>query len=183
MRETDKIAIEKFNGDIREAIHYIMFEKTKEEIDVLCEEWTKDELEIAQELIMEAFILKYGEENFKRMLGNDEKMELTDEDIDRAKIHHYSSTEIERRKKENQLYSTNPYKEFVFKDIAKWIVVNACILVVSFILEKFNFELGEWPATLCGLYTTMVALNLGPNIEKYFKFNNAKKHFDSNEKI
>lgn len=63
-----------------------------------------------------------------------------------------------------------------------YIFVNACILIVSSILEKFDFELGEWPATLCGIYTTMVALNLGPNIVNYFKFNNAKKHFDSNEK-
>lgn len=54
MRETDKLCQEKFNGDMRETIKYILWHYQYDELDAFAKEWTKEEARIAYELVEEA---------------------------------------------------------------------------------------------------------------------------------
>jgi len=194
MRRTDQIAKEKFNGDIKETICYIMYEYKKDDLETFYDEWSKEELDIAKEVYMDALILKYGYDNLKKMMDNNEEINFTDEDIQRAKENHYSNKSKENFKDTKHFVLTeeelkkaeiNPYKVNILKDVFKLILVNGSLIGLGTIIQNLNIGVDFKPITglFTSIYTTMKALDIGPNIIDYFKFKNHQKELSNLENI
>ena len=149
VRETDRIANELFNGNVAMAINYIIRELGTEEQGNICEEWDKNELEIAADVLANIAIERHGVRGVIRILRESER----------------------QVKHETRLL--NPYLSLVLIDLFKLVIINGCIIVVCLILQHLglNIDFRNWAIVITGGYTTLVAIELGPKLINYFKRN------------
>ena len=170
MREIDKLAKEKFNGDYRAAIEYMYrnyASKKNPIMDKFYSELNKEELKIAAEILVQMTKEKKGENVISEMINASRNLDSLN----------LSSEEVLNAEK-------NPYKAKVGKDFLKLLIVNGGLLALYAVLKQFNINaqgmnIEAIATTIASIYTTSIALDAGPNLMNYFKFKFTKKQLEN----
>lgn len=162
MRELDIIAREKFNGDIRKTIEFLLLNGADNNFDKYVDELTYDEAKIVMEIMNSEAIKHYGSEsNFKNEVKKNRlliELELTEEEVKNAK--------------------KNPYKAKIFKSSLMMLIMESGIIALSL----FGSNLGITPAMLgvgASIVTGLSSMTVASNVINYVKFKNASKIIDN----
>ena len=164
MREIEKIANEKFNGDIYKAIDFVYRNYASEEnslMDKIYSEFTQQELEMSAQVVRNLAIERSGKKKVKKIeksIGIIKSLNLSDDEIIAAK--------------------ENPYKKrMVISLISMFLVI-----VVPFLLYTFvNNSIQKWIESAQVILIGLLAVELADSIRKSYLFRKAKSILDSEE--
>ena len=167
MRETDRIAEEKYNGSIRSAIEYIVENSDDKKINELySKEWNDRERDMA-----DVIIAKKG----LRHLSLDELHQLQTETND---LKFMSS--IGMTKDEVLNCKTNPFTRKILSNI----ITMLCVIVIPFLIvfllrhvaENWSVDLIESIKVIVLIAITPLSIKLANVMVSYFKFKKLKKN-------
>ncbi len=148
MREIEKLANEKFDGDIEKAIDYAYRNwgsTINDRMNKIYSEFTKEELQIACKVIRNLAIERSGKkavESFEKSIGYMKLLNMSDEEIINA--------------------PDNPY-------------IKPCALSVALLVIAIVFGVFTNNKTIAEILIAVSSVSLVPNLIKCFQFNRAKK--------
>jgi len=161
MREIEKIAKEKFDGDIYKAIDFVYRNYAKESnpyMDKIYREFTQQELEMSSQVVRNLAIERSGKkrvEKFEKSIGIMKSLNLSDDEISKAK--------------------ENPYKKSMITSIISMLIVifvpGLLCLAVDVATQK---RIESVQVVLIGI----VAYKLAESVRKFFLFKKAKRALD-----
>lgn len=166
MRDTDKLAKEKFNGNIVETIKYILLNYKGQDMDKFVFEWTPEECEIAAKFIKQRAVENSSKEEVNQILNEEnmlEQLNLTKEEVQKAE--------------------RNPYRAKLGKQFLKLLLVNGGLIALAATLQNININASQniieaISTGATSIFTTYMALDIGPDLVKYFKFKKLKKQYE-----
>lgn len=157
MRKIDRLAQEKFNGDIQETIKYLLHNSQSSEFHEYINEMTEAEASYTLDCIEEHTIEKVGGiENYKALYKREEQinsLNMTFEEVRDAK--------------------TNPFKKKLIKSLIGMFIIQG-LSISLMLLGDSGPMLGTIVATSSGLWAMAVASNL----IDFLKFKKVKKSVD-----
>ncbi|MCH5187494.1 MAG: hypothetical protein J1F63_03770 [Oscillospiraceae bacterium] len=164
-REIEKLANEKFNGDIAAAIEYVYRDSglatyKNEKMDKLYSELTKEELEIAYNVVMKIAEDKVGKKGVKSATKGAElagSLNISPEEIAEAE--------------------TNPFSSAIKVDIIALIAIAFVPILIEYALKdsEVMFSISKLLDMIQGIGITLMAIKCGTDLVSYFKFKRAKK--------
>lgn len=157
MREIDVIAQEKFNGDSKQAIEYLLYTVGENGFGPYIDELTQDEARFVVSILNRDAIKYFGSE--KRY-----KEEL---------IKNQSLAEFNLTEEEVRNTPKNPYKATLLKHICTMLLMNGGIIALSSMGIDIS-ALGLVQSVVTGL----LAMTMAGNIIEYVKFKKMKKLVD-----
>ena len=159
MREVEKLAQEKFDGDIYKALDYAYRtwgskDTVNDRMRKLYSELTKDELKMAAQIIRNLAIERSGKE----------KVEKFEKSIVVMKSLNLSEDEIANAKE-------NPYKKPMFISIISMVIV---IFVPLLLYQAIDNSVQKWIESVQVILIGIFAFELADSLRKFFLFKKAK---------
>ena len=115
-------------------------------------------------------------------------MNFHSEDLQSVLAEVDTNVEMGLTKEEVMNAEKNPYKATLGKSLLKLLISSSGIIALTFLMN--NFDLGAAQSTIetlaiggTSIYSTMIAMNIGVDLLKYFKFKNIKKQFQKEEQL
>ena len=164
MRKIDVFANEKFNGNIKDALLYLLNSNGDYRMDDYVDELSRDEANFVYLALRDKAIKHYGGlENYRSELKKQSdltSLNLTEEEVRTAEV--------------------NPYKASLLKSVLKLLIMDGGILLLSMMSPVLGISvstLGIGASLFSGIYS----LTIVENLAKYVKFSKVKKIIDSEQ--
>jgi len=165
MNEFERIANEKFNGDLNSAVEYVMEKMSPEDQERITEDLTSK-----QALLFVDYFDKTVEEKG------------LEAEFDKNLDEEFNLAAINMSKEEVKNMPTNPFKAKLGKDLLKFLCLNAGVaaLYLTSASLKNNSMDGIINAALAfsAFLTTCFSFDTVKDILNYFKFKKMKKQYD-----
>lgn len=160
MREVEKLAQEKFDGDIYKALDYAYRnwgskDTVNDRMRKLYSELTKDELKMAAQIIRNLAIERSGKnkvEKFEKSIGIMKSLNLSDDEISKAK--------------------ENPFKKPMIVSIISLLIV---IVVPLSLYLAIDNSIQKWIESTQVILIGIFAFKLADSVRKFFLFRKAKQ--------
>ena len=157
---TQKIADEQFDGDIQQAITYILHAYANEELNEFIHEWGSEESRIALDHIWSSVKERVGEKeaiNYLKDAAALDELGMTEEDV---------------------IAAPNPYKKKVWIQLCVLAAVCVSVPVLLGLLEEWCYiddTVREWGMYLLACYITLQATTIGTSLVGTVKYCVLKK--------
>lgn len=158
MREVEKLAQEKFNGDIYKALDYAYRNwgsTVNDRMSKLYSELTKEELKMAAQIIRNLAIERSGKdkvEKFEKSIGIMKSLNLSDDEITKAK--------------------ENPFKKSMIISIISMLIVIVVPLLLHLAVDNAT---QKWIESAQVILIGIFASKLADSVRKSFLFKKAKQ--------
>lgn len=154
MRKFDDFVNKNFNGNMEQALEFLLYSSGEEKLDNYVSELTREEALIVFRLMKKEAIKQYGgEKNYSAELDKTRmlmSLNLTEEEVKNAQ--------------------KNPYKAKLLKNVLKMLIMDGGIILLSLL---------SVPASALGLVasvgTGLLSMTIASNLIDYVKFNKLKK--------
>ena len=166
MREVEKLAQEKFDGDIYKALDYAYRtwgskDTVNDRMRKLYSELNKEELKMAAQIIRNLAIERSGKnkvEKFEKSIRYMKSLDLSYDELAKAK--------------------NNPFKRQLIISLILMLIVIVVPILICSVVDNF---IQKWIETAQVVLLVAVAMKLVGDIRKFFLFRKAKKGLDDIE--
>ncbi len=170
MNKTQKLADEKFNGDINEAIKYVLHNTRGDEMLEYINEWTPDQARFALDYIYQLGEEKMGKKGLRRMIDEEVSLEalgVTREEVLTSAVNPYAS----------------PLRKKLLIIVLAFVIIGIATVVPGLLEIPSDYEtvISVVAVIASGVLVCAVLLTIFNDISGFFRYRSLKKQLTKDE--